>query len=301
MKEFVQKLGIRPWHGDELVALQNESLESLQRLLKPMGSMILDGVVGSGTGPYAFTAGLVAMKYPGDDYKIARFGGVSMVPTPGVGIIYLQKATTQKLYNDGNNHDAMVEYTATFMSDTDPGYTALDASLATDEKLYISANPSFPYRQDFAVGVRNLAMGPWVTVTNPILSGAQNQVSAFSIQYRINHAAGQVFLRGNVTVKVQPNQNLYPFGTFAQWKQFVDLGMNAFFYPDVEQYFTGTIRYDTIGNTFHMDFVNQDFLTVFGLSVDTIGRLNIGLIRPQTNLAPGEYTVFFSGSYFSVI
>lgn len=297
MKEFVQTAGIRPWHGDELVALQNEPMESIQRLLKPMGPMILDGVIGSGAGPYAFTGGLVAMKYPGDDYKIARFAGASLVAAPGTGIIYLQKTTTQKLYDDGNNHNAMVEYTATFIAQSDPGYATIDASLASDEKLFISANPILPYRQDFAVGMKSLGMGPWVTVTNPILNTANQQISARSIQYRINRFTGQVHLRGSVTVKVvNPNT----FGTLAQWKMFVNLGMNVFFYPDVEQYFTGTIRTDTIGNTYHQDLGQVDFLKTFGFSIDTSGNMYIGLVRPYTNLAPDNYTVYFNSSYFYV-
>lgn len=286
MREYIQKPGVRPWHGNELVELQSEVMEAMTAQLKKYGAFIIDGIDVAGTGPYSFSSGLAFIQHPSDGWKIVRFAGA--VPSALAGIIYVARTVTTKLYNDGNNHDAVYEYTAEFFDEDAPGYAAFYASLTDDQRIYITAEDG-NYKQGFDTVMRRYALPAFATVGTGILS--INQVHAADIEKRVCHSTGQVFLRGSVTIK-----NAAPpvFGNGYQWLP-VKVVENIYI-PSSEVFFTGTIRYDQASYAIFTNDGGTDVLMTFGFSVGTDGKLYMGVVRPI--FLSDEYTVYFNTSYF---
>jgi hypothetical protein len=111
MKEFKQLAGVRRWHGDEFVALQNEVLEPLQALISDSGNCIISGCVVSFNGTnYVMSAGVFGCKHA-DGYKIVRLP-LTVLPTfTGSNYLYVAKTTETKLYDDGNVKQSAIVYT----------------------------------------------------------------------------------------------------------------------------------------------------------------------------------------------
>lgn len=284
MKQYVQEAGVRPWHGNELVDLQGENMDSIVAFLKKFGAFIVDGVDVSGSGPYSFSDGLVFMEHPTDGWKMARFAGD--VSTSGYGLLYLDKTVTQKLYNDGNNHDAVYEYTALFLDDGDVGYAALDASLTDDQKIYLGFD--FAYKQEFDQAFKSYAVPAFSTEAAAILSATQ--LTAATVQTRVCRATGQVHIKGSVTVT-----NSNTFGLPGQWLPVKALStlFGQISAPAQPVYFTGVVRYGY--PYYNLEQTGLDYIDVIGLSIDNDGKLYIGAKRPQS--PTGSYTVYFETAY----
>lgn len=284
MKEYVQKPGVRPWHGNELVDLQAENMDAIVMQLKKFGAFIIDGIDAAGPGPYSFSPGLAFMEHPDDGWKLVRFSGA--VPTGLGGIIYVSKNTSQKLYNDGNNHDALYEYTAAFYDEDAAGYAAFYSGLTDNQRIYITAEEGV-YKQGLDVALRGYMLPAWENCTGSILSPVQ--VSAAGMERRVCYATGQVHLRGSVTIHNPAN-----FGLALQWipVKVVD----AAHHPLDEVFFTGTIKYDQVSYAVFLDAGQVDYLKCFGFSIGTDGKLYMGVVRPL--FSADAYTVYFNTSYF---
>lgn len=289
MKEYVQKPGIRPWHGDELVALQGEPFEAIHRFFKPFGPFILDGVEASGPGPYVYSPGTVGMEYANEGYKIARFPGVTN--TSDNGLIYLQKTVTQKLYDDGNNNDAVYDYTAVYLDEGDLSYYTVDASLLPAQKLYVWANvPGL--RNDFDTAFRKRALQPFVI--EPSLLQSTPWLGGATVETRICRATGQVFLRGSVRVANPQN-----FNTAAKWLPVKALSTLAGYMPPSEVLFTAQARYGITPGDYFLESTAKDYVKSVTMGVDPSGgRLMIGAVSPSM-ISP-FYTVYFNTSYFYI-
>jgi hypothetical protein len=116
MKEFKQLAGVRRWHGDEFVALQNEVLEPLQSLISDSGNCIISGCTVSFNGTnYVMSAGVFGCKHA-DGFKIVRLP-LTILPTfTGSNYLYVVKATETKLYDDGNVKQSAIVYTGAITS-----------------------------------------------------------------------------------------------------------------------------------------------------------------------------------------
>lgn len=288
MKEYVQKPGVRPWHGDELVNLQKEGMDAVVNFLQPFGPFVLNGFVGSGSGPYAYTAGVVFLQHPTDGWKVARVNAVSGA-TDGYGIIYLDKATTQKLYDDGNNHDAVYDYTGVYLDHSDGTYATVLAGLTTDQYVFVFAFAAslYPVRNDFDLGLKKKIMPAWHTQANALQNTTQLQ--AATVQTKVVPALGMVFIRGSVTVKQSA-----AFGASPNWLRVKLLDLFSGYLPADEEFFVGTQKYT---NTNHyVETSNRDYIHQLGFSVKSDGYLYVGAINPAT--VGAQYTVNFNAFYF---
>lgn len=107
MKEHFQDYGVRRWAGDDLIELQSEPLEAIQRLVEPYAPCIIQGCdLEEEGGTRRIGAGLVALWQVDESgrkqgVKIARFGGC----TPSSLPVYLtlQCSTENRVYADGRS------------------------------------------------------------------------------------------------------------------------------------------------------------------------------------------------------
>lgn len=130
MKTYVQGTGVRKWHGDELVGLQKETLDFLVSLVSGYSDgepIIIAGcdVTSSGTS-LSISPGYIGFP-DGTGYVIAKFDGITSF-TPPISLV-LQKTTTNKLYINGQNKAAVIEYKAVSGG---PGPGSLDIGAITD-------------------------------------------------------------------------------------------------------------------------------------------------------------------------
>lgn len=283
MREYVQTAGVRPWHGDELVELQSEPFAALTGLFEKFGPFIVNGVEFSGTAPsFTISAGLVFIKHETDGWKVARFAGDV---STGDGLIYIKKTVTQKLYDDGNNHDAEYEYSCLYVNDDDPTYGTIDGALNSDQKLYLNSDVQ---NQRFDDALRGYQIPAFATEAAAIISTVQ--LSAATVKTRIIRSMGMVQVQGSVTVVNSNN-----FGLPAQWLGVKHLAtlFSVIAPPSSPVYFTANVRY--YNPNYLIENSNKDYIDVVGGSIDSDGILYIGAKRPIDPLA--SYDVFFNFSY----
>ena len=115
MKEHFQDYGIRKWAGNDLIELQSEPMEALQKLVEPYAPCILQGCeITEGDDAITIAAGLVALQgkdYKGEDcVKIVRFAGVADKKPP----IYLtlECETESRVYGDSQSKAIAYNYKA---------------------------------------------------------------------------------------------------------------------------------------------------------------------------------------------
>ncbi len=114
MKEHAQEYGVRRWAGDDLIELQGEPLEAIQKLVEPYAPCIIQGCKVNPEekkiGP-----GLVALwETDGNNertgVKIARFAGCAYENLPVY--LFLKKTEETRMYVDGSNKIVAYNYTA---------------------------------------------------------------------------------------------------------------------------------------------------------------------------------------------
>lgn len=114
MKEHFQDYGVRRWAGDDLIELQGEPLEALQRLVEPYAPCIIQGC-GINTAENRIEPGLVALWLLDGEkkrqcVKIARFGGC---PTTNLPVYLTLKCSQEtRVYADGDSKVVANSYTA---------------------------------------------------------------------------------------------------------------------------------------------------------------------------------------------
>lgn len=153
MKEHIQVLGRKRWHGDHFIDLQKESLDAMQEYLKTFGAFIISGcvtTVNAGTPTnFDISAGLVAINHA-DGFKIARFAGVTNTPTLG----YLTIAKTSIAGNYATGTATIIEnYTAVHNASTLPTYTSFHLPLVNVGQEPLS----------FTKAIRNYQYTNWVS------------------------------------------------------------------------------------------------------------------------------------------
>lgn len=131
MKKQVQLTGERKWFGSDWLTIQNEIYKVIEGLFGQYNqACIISGCIVSGTtGAYDISAGIVLIKDETGAYQFAEFAGTTGVDLPGY--LVLTKATTNFLYEDGNNKAKLVTYTADYTTDApDSGvdYVGMDVS-----------------------------------------------------------------------------------------------------------------------------------------------------------------------------
>ena len=114
MKEHFQDYGVRRWAGDDLIELQGEPLEAIQRLVEPYAPCILQGC-GLNREENRIEPGLVALWKMGPDkvrecVKIARFGGCPAHTLPVY--LTLECRPEERVYMDGGSKVIAYQYTA---------------------------------------------------------------------------------------------------------------------------------------------------------------------------------------------
>lgn len=115
MKEHFQDYGIRKWAGNDLIELQSEPMEALQKLVEPYAPCILQGCeITEGDDAITIAAGLVALQgkdYKGEDcVKIVRFAGVAD-KTPPV-YLTLECEPEKRVYGDSQSKAIAYNYKA---------------------------------------------------------------------------------------------------------------------------------------------------------------------------------------------
>ena len=116
MKEHFQDYGIRKWAGNDLIELQSEPLEALQKLVEPYAPCILQGckTTGNEDGSITVEAGLVALQgkdFKGEDcVKIVRFAGVADTKPPIY--ITLECEPESRVYGDSQSKAIAYNYKA---------------------------------------------------------------------------------------------------------------------------------------------------------------------------------------------
>ena len=116
MKEHFQDYGIRKWAGNDLIELQSEPIEALQKLVEPYAPCILQGckTTENEDGSITVEAGLVVLQgkdCKGEDcVKIARFAGIANKKPP----IYLtlECETESRVYGDSQSKAIAYNYKA---------------------------------------------------------------------------------------------------------------------------------------------------------------------------------------------
>jgi hypothetical protein len=192
MKEFIQKPGVRRWHGDELITIQQSTLDILQAQYEMLGNCIISGcTVSMTTSTCVITPGLVQIMHP-DGNKIAKFAGATyMLPLPPTFSykMYIVKTTYQKLYVDGLNKDASNLYEAQILgAGSLPSGLTLDFQwMFTSTQFWISGSPKWLHRL-----AHNL-VSPWQTLL--LTCSAGHTVTA---SYRYHAIGRQVEVRGSL-------------------------------------------------------------------------------------------------------
>jgi hypothetical protein len=117
MKELNQQPGVRRWHGDELVSLQAEVLEPLQKMISELGNCILEGCYITFSGAtWTMSAGIIGCKHA-DGFKIVRIAAQNLGASPTYPkYLYVVKSTLTKLYDDGNVKTSALVYEGAFAS-----------------------------------------------------------------------------------------------------------------------------------------------------------------------------------------
>lgn len=115
MKEHFQDYGIRKWAGNDLIELQSEPMEALQKLVEPYAPCILQGCEITENGDdITIASGLVALQgkdYKGEDcVKIARFAGVADTTHPVY--LTLECETESRVYGDSKSKAIAYHYRA---------------------------------------------------------------------------------------------------------------------------------------------------------------------------------------------
>lgn len=115
MKEHFQDYGIRKWAGNDLIELQSEPLEALQKLVEPYAPCILQGCEITENGDdITIASGLVALQgkdFNGEDcVKIVRFAGVAD-KTPPV-YLTLECDPESRVYGDSKSKPIAYNYKA---------------------------------------------------------------------------------------------------------------------------------------------------------------------------------------------
>ncbi|MDE6694490.1 MAG: hypothetical protein K2J57_01505, partial [Bacteroidales bacterium] len=114
MKEHVQEYGVRRWAGDDLVELQGEPLEAIQKMVEPYAPCIIQGCEVNAA-EKRIGSGMVALWELDENnqkkgVKIARFAGCVTEKFP----VYLSLKCTpeERVYVDGKNKPIAHNYTA---------------------------------------------------------------------------------------------------------------------------------------------------------------------------------------------
>ncbi len=182
MKYYKQETGVRPWHGDEMIGLQKETLDLIAALASQVSSnsaMIISGCEVTPSGSNVDISPGHLGFVDGSNYVIATFDGLtSVLPTVHLG---LQKTNTNKPYLNGQNKLAVTEYKA----------------------VQATAGPS-------TLSMENPARLTQMLVQDQAITGAINfdnsgqlqppyQISG-TINYRITPATGMVTIYGTFSI-----------------------------------------------------------------------------------------------------
>lgn len=281
MKEILQTAGIRHWFGDELVALQSETLQPLQGFLSKYGTCALAGCVVS----RHMVAGLPVLNHydisPGwvgivhdDGYKIAYYGGTSNLDiTSGPRHLCIQKTVSTATYEndllgnpgpvtgDGaNNYEAAISFSAP----TDSEYLLIDGSLFTTfDEAFIAFNT-----------------GAWQSV-NYNLGNAIG-----TIYYRLVGLTSSVQIKGSLLVtpnSVSPHDPPYYYAGYQ---------LPVGYRPVTSVPFKCFVRYHTpAGNTYITESTGLDYIKDINAELGDDGYISIGLLPTASNY---PYTVYFN-------
>jgi len=293
MKEYVQKPGVRPWHGDELVNLQGEPLAVTQTFFSKYGAFVMSGCTYSHDAllnTYTIQSGVVFIKHLTDGWKVARFSVSTGNAGANSGIIYINKVVTQKQYDDGNNHDAVYDYQAVVMWSDNPAFSATVASLTFNESFILFSPGDYLSLQSFERAYRKKNLTDFAPVGGSIISNTM--INFADIYTRVNIAEGKVYIRGFATI-VNPTA----FGVNqALWLPVKVLNTVSAYPPIVEHFFSGQLRYGFGTGDYILEATSRDYIKNVSMSVHPATmRLNIGAVKPPPS---GTYTVNFNTSYF---
>lgn len=114
MKEHVQEYGVRRWAGDDLVELQGEPLEAIQKLVEPYAPCIIQGCEVNAA-EKRIGSGMVALWEVDENnqkkgVKIARFAGCVTEKFPVY--LSLKRTPEERVYVDGKNKPIAHNYMA---------------------------------------------------------------------------------------------------------------------------------------------------------------------------------------------
>ena len=114
MKEHAQEYGVRRWAGDDLIELQSEPLEAIQKLVEPYAPCIIQGCEVNAA-EKRIAPGMVALWELDEDnrkkgVKIARFEGCVTQSFPVY--LTLKRTPEERVYVDGKNKPIAYDYTA---------------------------------------------------------------------------------------------------------------------------------------------------------------------------------------------
>ena len=114
MKEHAQEYGVRRWAGDDLIELQSEPLEAIQKLVEPYAPCIIQGCEVNAA-EKRIAPGMVALWELDENnrkkgVKIARFAGCVTQSFPVY--LTLKRTPEERVYVDGKNKPIAYDYTA---------------------------------------------------------------------------------------------------------------------------------------------------------------------------------------------
>lgn len=149
MKRHIQEPGIRRWTGEDLIALQAESLDVLDSFFAQYGSCIIKGCEVNGT---TITSGIVALSGIDEQsnviFKVVRFAGAQNINTYPV-YMTLRKTTHQRIYVDGLARPVICGYDAELKTalpntphiviDSDGGRSFVDALQDEEHRMITDA------------------------------------------------------------------------------------------------------------------------------------------------------------------
>lgn len=267
MKEYISKDGERPWHGDELVGIQQSVLYPLEQYYGRYGACVISGCEITGVSPnFNIAAGIVCIKHA-DGWKLAKYAGDIGVALPGY--LSINKSTFSKDYNDQGTDDAGFDYTATFTAGVVAG---------SDTQLVIP-DPADGTAIQFEDLVGSYAMSDVFNLpSNVFLPG--------SLNFRVNKISRTLHINGTFRINSagwSNNGEPWPFALAT---------IPAHMRPNSTRNFTCYVAYDTSDpNKWFKDATNSTYITQLSGTVDNGGNVHIRFLIPQSTIASYDVTV----------
>lgn len=277
MKEQVQVVGVREsWYGDDLLSLQTEALEPLQKFFSRFGAIILQGCEITDNGAdWDISAGIVGIAHA-DGYKLARFEAVTAVALPGY--LSIDKSVAQDDYGTGVD-DVSYEYTAVFTPGVAPGGSP---------DYLVMPLPSTGDPANFDNGLARTSIPEWQTM--PSATRSPLFVGAGDVNLSWNKAARLLYIRGSAVMKNNPSS--ISAADNVQLLSIADFASMSLPLPSVRQYFIAHFDYRSSAGNYFKDVNNSDYIKQLNGYVDPADGLNIGFIKPVSTVT--EYTIYFN-------